>query len=96
MFNMFNDLDFCVVKRTFGIPCPGCGMTRAWFSLLKGDLIKAFYYHPLFLTVPVFIILLILYIRKTNKYKWVEKAILFICILYIIVYFIRLIYGWRG
>jgi hypothetical protein len=43
----------CVFKRTFGIPCPGCGMTRAFIHLFQLDLKGAFYYHPLFFLVPV-------------------------------------------
>ena len=39
----------CPIKFITGISCPGCGMTRAWLSLLlRGDLKAAFYYHPLF------------------------------------------------
>ena len=39
----------CPIKYITGISCPGCGMTRAWLSLLlRGDLKAAFYYHPLF------------------------------------------------
>ena len=39
----------CPIKFITGISCPGCGMTRAWLSLLlRGDLEAAFHYHPLF------------------------------------------------
>ncbi len=39
----------CPIKYITGISCPGCGMTRAWLSLLlRGDLEAAFHYHPLF------------------------------------------------
>ena len=39
----------CPFKFITGISCPGCGMTRAWLSLLlRGDLKAAFHYHPLF------------------------------------------------
>ena len=43
----------CLYKRFFGIPCPGCGLTRAFQSLLSGDLRKAFYYHPLWWALPL-------------------------------------------
>jgi hypothetical protein len=36
----------CFFKSTFGIDCPGCGMTRAFFSLLKGDLMGSLAYNP--------------------------------------------------
>lgn len=41
-----NGLTQCTFKRLYGIPCPGCGGTRAVISLLHGDLIEAVYYHP--------------------------------------------------
>ena len=41
----------CPIKYVTGISCPGCGMTRAWLSLLRGDTAQAFAYHPLFLLV---------------------------------------------
>ena len=38
----------CPIKQWTGISCPGCGMTRAWLSVLHGDFFAAFSYHPLF------------------------------------------------
>ena len=37
---------FCPFKALTGIPCPGCGMTRAMLSLTKGDFRGAFGYNP--------------------------------------------------
>ena len=43
----------CPIRYVTGISCAGCGMTRAWLSLLKGDLSAALAYHPLFwLVIP--------------------------------------------
>ncbi len=39
----------CPIKFLTGISCAGCGMTRAWLCLLRGDIGAAFSYHPLFL-----------------------------------------------
>ena len=27
----------CAVYRLLGVPCPGCGMTRAWLQALRLD-----------------------------------------------------------
>jgi hypothetical protein len=37
---------FCPFKVLTGIPCPGCGMTRAILSIIKGDFHGAFGYNP--------------------------------------------------
>lgn len=37
----------CVFRRVTGVPCPGCGMTRAHLVALSLDFGRAFYYHPL-------------------------------------------------
>lgn len=48
----------CLIKTLFGIPCPGCGMTRAWLALLRGDFSAAFRWHPLFWLAPVLALLI--------------------------------------
>lgn len=47
----------CVFRTVTGIPCPGCGMTRAWLAALRFDFAAALAYHPLFWTVPFMIAL---------------------------------------
>lgn len=47
----------CVFRTVTGVPCPGCGMTRAWLAALRLDLPAALAYHPLFWTVPFMIAL---------------------------------------
>ncbi len=37
----------CLAHRVTGIPCPGCGMTRACLNLAKGNWATAWHYHPL-------------------------------------------------
>ena len=36
----------CLFHFVTGLPCPGCGGTRAFAAILRGDLIHAFFYHP--------------------------------------------------
>ena len=43
----------CPIRSLTGIPCPGCGMTRAWLAALRLDILGAFRYHPMFWSVPV-------------------------------------------
>ena len=35
-----------------GVPCPGCGMSRAAFALLRLDFSAAFRYHPMIFVLP--------------------------------------------
>lgn len=62
---------FCFYRCPFlflwGIPCPGCGMTRAFLALLHLDFAAAFYYHPLFPVVILYILWGIFALCK-NKY----------------------------
>jgi hypothetical protein len=37
----------CPFLTITGLPCPFCGLTRSLLSLLQGELLKAFWYHPL-------------------------------------------------
>ena len=50
---VLNRLFGCPIRLVTGVSCAGCGMTRAWLSVLRLDLRQAFYYHPLFLLPPV-------------------------------------------
>ncbi|MFW5925491.1 MAG: DUF2752 domain-containing protein [Myxococcota bacterium] len=44
----------CPTRRVLGLPCPGCGMTRATAELLTLDFASAGSHHPLvFLVVPL-------------------------------------------
>ena len=36
----------CPMRLLFGVPCPGCGMTRAFACLWRGDLDGAVMLHP--------------------------------------------------
>jgi uncharacterized protein DUF2752 len=44
----------CLFKALTGLPCPGCGLTRAFSSLLHGQFARAYAFHPFaFLFVPL-------------------------------------------
>ena len=44
----------CPIRFLTGISCAGCGMSRAWLSLLRLDFAGALRFHPLFwLPIPV-------------------------------------------
>lgn len=79
----------CPIKFITGISCAGCGMSRAYVSLIKGDVAMAFYYHPLFMLPPVLLLSLIFRNRMNDK---MFKVLISICvILFVAVYVFRLI-----
>src|SRR4051812_17128000 len=40
-------LPFCPMAAVLGVPCPGCGLSRATLALLQGDVRQALHFHPL-------------------------------------------------
>lgn len=65
----------CIFNLIFKIPCPSCGMTRAYINLLHLDFIGAFRMHPMFWSVPV---LFVYYFAdwKLLKIKWLDYGVL--------------------
>jgi hypothetical protein len=37
----------CLTRRALGLPCPGCGLTRAVAQLVQGNFARAVALHPL-------------------------------------------------
>lgn len=75
--NIF-DID-CIFKSIFGIRCPGCGLTRAFRSILSGNLINATKYN--ILSIPIFISIIVIFIsviidiilNRINTIKYIDK-----------------------
>ena len=42
----------CPVQHFTGVPCPGCGLSRALFALLRLDFAAAFRYNPMIYVLP--------------------------------------------
>ena len=40
-------ISVCAFKNAFGIPCPGCGLSRSFAALSHGQVWMAFSVHPL-------------------------------------------------
>ena len=81
----------CLIKSVFGIPCPACGMTRAWLSFCRGDFAGAFMFHPLFL-LPAIIVVLFIFIPRVRRYR--QSTVLWapVILLSISVYAVRMYY----
>ncbi len=42
----------CAVRQVTGVPCPGCGLSRALAALLRLDFRAALAYHPMIYVLP--------------------------------------------
>ena len=81
----------CPIKFFTGISCAGCGMSRAWLSVLRLDMAGAFRYHPLFFLPPVVLVVILLKSKINIK---VYKIFMFtIVAAFGIVYRYRMIWG---
>lgn len=82
----------CVIKVHTGLPCPGCGMTRAMLSVFHGDLLNAFIWHPLW--PLVFILPIVIGVISQNdvlKEHYLSKILKLSLILIIAVYVVRML-----
>lgn len=71
----------CRVRTVLGIPCPSCGMTRAYKALLTGDIRLAFQMHPLFWLPPAIAVLC--YFKRgllRNKWFWMAAIALLLLV----------------
>jgi len=87
----------CPFKAAIGIPCPGCGMTRAYIAALRGYFKSAFYWHPLFPLAPVLTGALAVYTfaKKPHTRKIAEIILIAVAVLFVAVWVFRLANGWR-
>lgn len=87
----FLGISICIFYNLTGIYCPSCGMTRAFVSLFHFNIKEAFYYNPMFISIPLvilpfFIEQFFFKIKKSTK----NMYFLSILILIIAVWIIRL------
>jgi hypothetical protein len=80
----------CPIKFLTGVSCPGCGMSRAEFAFIRGDIRKAFYYHPLF---PLPIVVLILLPFREKIPEFIKRIFLLVIIMaFMVVFFWRMFF----
>ena len=81
----------CPLRFFLGIPCPFCGMTRAFLCVLEGDLAKSFYFHPLWpIVLGIFIIFPLWKFRLLHlSDKWIDHGAFAIGILFLLCFIIR-------
>lgn len=76
----------CMIRALTGLPCPMCGMSRAWKAALTLNLSAAIQYHALFWSVPIFFWLML-----SGAQRKPERLVLASCTgLFVLYYLIRL------
>lgn len=78
----------CVMVMTTGFPCPGCGLTRAGFALLRGDFKRAFQMHPFIYAIAALVFFFCLYryiLQRSQKVfvKWTIALIVAMLAFYV-------------
>jgi hypothetical protein len=83
----------CFFASTIGIPCIGCGGTRAAFALMHGELRESLHFHPLLLpAVIIFAAYFGLLLFKGNAAaNKLNKAMLVFTVAAVILYIVRMI-----
>lgn len=81
----------CPMVMVTGLPCPGCGLTRAGFALLRLDLAGAYRIHPFIYPIAGYIAVFgwNRYIMGRRMGKKLKAGLTVLMVLVI------LFYGWR-
>ena len=80
----------CIFYKMTGFHCPGCGVTRLFFSLFKLDFYQAFRYNPLiFIFLIIFVIKLLISIVTKRKLTFSKTWITIMLIATIIFWIAR-------
>lgn len=74
----------CLIKYFTGFPCPACGLTRAYKSLINLDIYSAFHYHPLFWFIPP--VLIFIFLSKKPLFNNTKIEAIFYIIVFLIIF----------
>lgn len=76
-YGKYSSLTECAVKKRCGLPCPGCGGTRAFYYLFQGEFVKSFLYNPVIAygILAYFHFMLLFFYRKHISKTIVSKEI---------------------
>ena len=63
----------CLIKKTFHVACPGCGLQRSCIALLQGNILQSIQFYPALM--PLLILIAILLINNKWQFSFLEKCI---------------------
>ena len=82
----------CPLNDVFGVPCPGCGLSRALAALFELDFRAAFRLHPMIFVLPPTVLYALLGEKPLLGSKIRERILLWsVAALDIIIWMVRLV-----
>ena len=82
---------FCPLVLFAGLPCAGCGMTRAMFFLITGQFARSWALHPMAFPVLLFLLYCVMARYLMGKRVWGFKAgVILLCFGMLAVYGYRM------
>lgn len=88
---------FCPLVMFAGLPCAGCGMTRAVFFMLTGQFARSFALNPMALPVIIFVVYCAFcrYILG-KKVKGFQTGVIILCIFLLLIYIYQMVTVFPG
>jgi hypothetical protein len=72
LFRLLPNRSLCLFHNVTHLPCPGCGMTRAFVSLGQLHIIQALSYNPF--CIPLLILMLLFVCTpQIPRRTWIQK-----------------------
>lgn len=90
----------CPLRIFAGIPCPGCGITRAFLLVLQGRFYEATRIHPFWIPVTILVLAflavryLVQEIRRKKRIMYIIKMFALITAILCVVYYIYRMIIW--
>ncbi len=90
----------CPIRTVFGVPCPGCGLTRAFKLALTGHFFQATIIHPFWIGLTILLVLyffiryFIINEKLSKKLMHILKACAIIIAIICIIYYIYRMIFW--
>ena len=91
--SLFAGISPCIIYHVIGLPCPACGLTRAFISLVRLEFGQAFIWHPFFFVVPFVPLLALEHMPKGRSISpKLRNAIAFAVLgLFIVLWIVRML-----